>query len=201
MVPSYYLIIAFVVGCVITLLFMKFIHRQKSEVAPEDIGPPLNEDEYEKKFEKIDEKYEAAMAQYDRLVPWVSGGALVLSLSFVENFSILAPSWSKYILGGAWLLLVGSLLSSIYSQYSSTRIKVWSKKYLQLRQSHPSNDENNKKINDWRSKALEYKNKTKSSARNTTILNVLAGSLLVAGLLALGAFAIFAVPFGTGVTK
>ena len=115
MVPSYYLIIAFVVGCVITLLVVKFI--QKSELTQEDIGSPLNEDEYEKKLEKIDEKYEAAMAQYDRLVPWVSGGALVLSLSFVENFSILAPPWSKYILGGAWLLLVGSLLSSIYSQY------------------------------------------------------------------------------------
>lgn len=194
------LIVAFSLGFIFALILIKIRNRRAAaaEVDMADVDPPLHPDEYAKGLEKLNVGYLEAMAQYDRLVPWAAGGALVVSLTFVSSFSPLAPPWSRWILAVAWLALGGSLLSSIFSQYSSTRIKVWSKNYLQSRQKPPSSSEESSVADEWKRVALEYKRKAQSSARHTKLLNVLAGVLLIVGLLAMGAFAIFAVPFGAG---
>lgn len=165
----------------------------------DDVPSPLDAAEYADWLEGNRVRYRDAMAQYDKLIPWASGGALVVSLSFVSSLAAVAPSWSKWILGFAWLLLVGSLLSSILSQYSSTRIQVWAKIYMNLRQTPPEAEPGSEDYDKWRNETLEFERKSRRSGRNTKALNVLGGILLVAGLLTLGVFGIAAVPFGSGI--
>ena len=164
-----------------------------------EVPPPLDAADYAKWLEGNRERYLDAMGQYDKLVPWASGGALVISLSFVSSLAPLAPPWSKWILGFAWLSLVGALLGSILSQYSSTRIQVWAKRYMKSRQHPPENDGNDGDLDKWRNQTLEFERSSRRSGRNTKRLNVLAGILLVVGLLLLGVFGIAAVPFGVAV--
>ena len=65
------------------------------------------------------------MNQYDKLVPWASGGALVLSVTFIEKFGQNASPNTGWLLGTSWVLLGLSLLSSLLSQYASTRMYSW----------------------------------------------------------------------------
>ena len=198
MIPILRLLIAFALGYATALVVDKFKSRSAT-VEPEPSGHiplPLKREEYDRWLAGNDKRYHDAMAQYDRLVPWASGGALVISLSFVTAFSEVAPPSTKWFLAFAWLALAGALLSSILSQYASTRIQVWAKRYMESRQNPPKKGADATLILDWKRKALEFERRVRVSARATKVLNVLAGALLVIGLLALGAFATLAVPFG-----
>jgi hypothetical protein len=169
---------------------------------PEDGGtipPPLDQAEYDKRLKYSDRRYHDAMAQYDKLVPWAAGGGLVVSLTFVASFAGVAPAWTRFILAVAWVALVGALLCSILSQYSSTRIQVWGKSYLKSRQNPPPSTADAAAVNQWRSKALDFERRSNRSGHRTKLLNVWAAVLLVAGLVALGTFAIVAAPFGKAV--
>jgi len=164
-----------------------------------EVPAPLNAAAYAEWLEGNRKRYLNAMGLYDKLVPWASGGALVISLSFVSSLAPLAPPWSKWVLGAAWLSLVGALLSSIRSQYSSTRIQVWSASYMAELQHPPETTGNDEALDKWRNETLEFKRRTHRSAQNTKLLNELAGILLAVGLLLLGVFGIAAVPFGVAV--
>jgi len=193
------LAIAFALGYGVALLVARIRSRTSSPSGQEMklIPPPLSEEDFEKRMEANDKRYHEAMAQYDKLVPWAAGGALVVSLSFVSSFSPVAASWTKLILASAWVALSFALLSSILSQYSSTRIQVWAKNYLQSRQNPPVASADVSVISEWNRQTLEFERRSRRRGRNTKLLNVVAGVSLVIGLLTLGAFAILAVPFGT----
>lgn len=199
------LLLAFLVGCVAgfaAALVLSHLHRHTRDTRPEDGGtipPPLDQAEYDKRLEYNDRRYHEAMAQYDKLVPWAAGGGLVVSLTFVASFAGVAPAWTKVILAVAWLALGGAVLCSILSQYSSTRIQVWTKCYLKSRQNPPADTADAAVVNNWRAKTLEFERRSNTSGHRTKLLNVWAGVLLVAGFVALGSFAIVAVPFGKAV--
>ena len=202
-VPVLWIPASFVVGIAIGIFIMiTRRHLRPGEAAQvSEIPPPLDPDTYSKVLAKIDEGYLAAMSQYDRLVPWASGGALVVSMSFVGSFAAVAPPWTKWVLGLAWLFLTSALLSSILSQYASTRIKVWSRAYVKARQQPPDISADQAERDNWRRNALGLDIKKRRNQKLTKTLNVLAGVLLTLGLLALGAFAVLAVPFGAQLTS
>lgn len=191
---------AFAVGLAIGLVIgrIRWHRDQLSSTDADGVTRPLSKEEYEKSLAKADERYHDAMALYDKLVPWAAGGALVVSLSFVSSFSKVVPRESKWILASAWGALVLALLSSILSQYSSTRIQVWRMAYLRSRQNPPKKSADDATVEKWRNEILEFQRKSSKSGRWTKRLNVSGGVLLIVGLLALGGFAILAVPFGNG---
>lgn len=196
--------IVFLVGLTAGLaLRLRRERSRRPERASESGGtilPPLEQPEYEKRLEYIDHRYHDAMAQYDKLVPWAAGGGLVVSLTFVGSFAPVAPPWTKLILALAWAALVAALVCSILSQYSSTRIQVWAKSHLKSRQNPPPSTADATVREAWRQKTLEAERRAGTSGHRTKLLNVWAGVLLVAGLVALGCFALLAVPFGKGVS-
>jgi len=83
------------------------------------IPPRLPARQLATKIEASRKGYAEAMAQYDRLIPWASAGALVISFTFVSDFADVAPTWTKWMLAVAWLALAGALVCSIFSQYAS----------------------------------------------------------------------------------
>jgi hypothetical protein len=199
MYPSYVSALAFIVWTAVFLLAILIVRFYKLPDDEElgEVPPPLEPDEYEAMFERNRQGYLDAMSQYDKLVPWASGGALVVSLTFIRSFAPVAQPWTKWILGAAWLALVGALLSSILSQYSSTRIKVWGRRYLEARQNPPGRRKKGVEFEKWKNEAIGFDRLRRRHGRNTKLLNVLAGILLSAGLLLLGVFALVAVPFGS----
>ncbi len=188
------LVLALLVGFAAGLAFSR-PRRTRGTEDPGTVPPPVEEAEYERRLEYIDRRYQEAMAQYDKLVPWAAGGGLVVSLTFVASFASVAPSWTKAILALAWAALVFALLCSILSQYSSTRIQVWAKSYLNSRQNPPGDAAEVTVLEDWRRKTLDFERRSNRSGHWTKLLNVCAAVFLVAGLVALGCFAILAVPF------
>lgn len=195
--PYLDLVIAFMIGLGVGLAWSRFrtrTARPSNETTA--VLPPLDQAEYEKRLEYIDRRYHEAMAQYDKLIPWAAGGGLVVSLTFVSSFARVAPSWTKWILGGAWAALVAALLCSILSQYASTRIQVWAKSHLKSRQNPPDQTAGEATIEEWRRSTIAFEQRSARNGNRTKLLNVLSGILLVVGLIALGLFAILLVPFG-----
>jgi len=197
--PVFWIPTAFVLGIGVGVLLM--IARQHFIATDDDrtaeIPPPLDPKEYARTIERIQEGYLASMSEYDRLVPWTSAGALVLSMSFVGSFAQVAPPSTKWILALAWFLLTCALLSSILAHYVSTRIKVWSERYVKARQGRPDPKKNKAAHNDWRNATLRLDKRKRQYQTLTRLLNVLAAVFLVTGLFTLGIFAVLAVPFGT----
>ena len=185
------------IGLFVLAVLAHRAYKLSDEDRLKEVPPPLDPDEYERRLERNRQGYLDAMSQYDKLVPWASAGALVVSLTFVSSFAPVAEPWTKWILGAAWLSLVGALLGSILSQYSSTRIKVWGRRYIEARQNPPDNPDRADIFEEWSREAIELDQMRRRHGRNTKLLNFLAGALLSTGLLLMGAFAIVAIPFGT----
>ena len=189
--------IAFVVGLGVGFGLARLRVRARSTVDDDTaVPPPLDQAEYDKRLAYIDLRYHDAMAQYDKLIPWAAGGGLVVSMTFISAFAQSAPSWTKWILGGAWGALVMALLCSILSQYASTRIQVWAKSYLKSRQNPPDQTATPEANEAWRRETIAFERRSAKNGSRTKILNVSAGILLVVGLITLGLFAMLAVPFG-----
>src|SRR5437773_5611498 len=105
------------------------------------LPPPLNEEQYEKARGFYIEMYRASMQQYDKLVPWAAGGALVLSTTLLhdaaaETASILA----RGLLGAGWLFLFLALITSIVGHFSSSRVYSSARAALDLRHSPKATD-------------------------------------------------------------
>jgi uncharacterized membrane protein len=192
------LLIGVVIGIVISAIYC-FIKRNRKSTAKyveEQIQSPLPLKKYEDLLEKINNRYHNSMSQYDKLVPWAAGGGLVVSLGFVSSIASMADENTKWIIGAAWFCLVLSLLSSIISQYISTRISVWAKKYVIARQSPPLKSAKQVEKENWHNLVLTYKNRSDKNGIYTKWLNVTAGIFLTVGLLFLGVFALCGVKFG-----
>ena len=167
------------------------------DAGPATIPPPLSPREFKSTIQKVQEGYLASMREYDRLIPWASAGALVLSMSFVGSFASVAPPSTKWILALAWILLTCALLSPIMAHYLSTRIKVWSESYVRARQEPPDAKKNKTAYAEWRTTTLQLDARKRLYQNWTRRLNILSAVFLITGLFTLGAFAVLAVPFGT----
>ena len=70
--------------------------------APSAFAPRLTEPwdplEHARRRDRLDRGYTDSMNQYDKLVPWASGGALVLSVTFIEKFGQNANPNSGWLL-------------------------------------------------------------------------------------------------------
>ena len=193
------ILLGILIGISISALY-RFVRRRSPRIADhvdEQVPAPLPPEEYTDRLERIRERYHDAMAQYDRLVPWAAGGGLVVSLGFVPSIAPTAQEWARWILGTAWAALGFSLLCSIISQYTSTRISAWFKEHLVTCQSPPADSAGQAEKDEWRTKVLNSKYRSDRNGLYTKWLNVSAGLLLVTGLIALGVFAVMAAPFGS----
>jgi hypothetical protein len=86
---------------------------------------PLPHDDYLARRERLDRAYTESMREYDRLVTWASGGALLVSVTFLEKLAPNPRQGTEWLLATGWALLVGALLLSLLSQYASSRIHSW----------------------------------------------------------------------------
>ena len=159
------------------------------------VPPPLDSDEYTRRLERNDQLYHDAMTKFDKLVPWVSGGALVVSLQFATPLARVAASSTTWILIVGWSALVLALLCSISSQYFSTRIQVATRTHLQLQQTPPAAGADDSK---WRKDIRRAQCWVSIWGCATKGCNDVVIYLLLVGFLALGiwfALAIHAIPF------
>ena len=62
-------------------------------------------------------------ARYDKLALAVSGGAFVLSLTFLEKVTSRAPLWAGWILIAGWIALITAISSHLLSLRFSSRIQ------------------------------------------------------------------------------
>src|SRR6266496_2371283 len=85
------------------------------------LPPPLNDEQYEKSRSFYIEMYRASMQQYDKLVPWAAGGALVLSTTLLHDIAT-ASAGTRSLLGLSWLFLFLSLMGAVASHFTSSRI-------------------------------------------------------------------------------
>lgn len=195
------LVIAFAVGIATGLVGRRLMGRDGAERMNDlPLPAPLDPAEYQRRRDYNDRRYLESMAQYDKLVPWASGGALVLSMTFLQSFAPYATPITKWCLAAAWLALTLALLSSLYSQYASSRISSWRNSFLEILQNPPSASADDQTKREWENRARGFEQRYRSSARWTKRLNLLGGALLIAGLILLGIFGFTSAPFGKHVS-
>ena len=86
--------------------------RKKAEELK--IPPKLEPGEYERLRQAYRRAYRERMRDYDRLIPWASGGALLLSMNFVNQIAPSPVEGRGWILAG-WILLLVSIASTVLS--------------------------------------------------------------------------------------
>ena len=86
---------------------------------------PLDHDDYLKQRDALGLSYKESIREYDRLVTWLSAGALGLSITFPEKFGQGADSGTRWLLGAGWTALALAFGSSLWSQYCSSRLHSW----------------------------------------------------------------------------
>lgn len=105
------------------------------------LPPPLNEEQYEKARGFYIEMYRASMQQYDKLVPWAAGGALVLSTTLLHDVAMQSASLlTRGLLGASWLFLFSALVSCIVGHFSSSRVYSSARAALDLRHNPKATD-------------------------------------------------------------
>jgi hypothetical protein len=166
-----------------------------STQSTEPLPAPLPEDEYRQRTERSREAYLQSMEKYDKLVPWASGGAMVLSITFLNSLAGRALITTSWILACAWASLILSFLSSIGSQYTSSRIHSWQGALLRTLQK-PPDPAGTVERRVWEEEARRYERRFQRNGAFTQYLNVAAGVLLTLGLALLAVFAYLNAPFG-----
>jgi Na+/melibiose symporter-like transporter len=199
---QYYLplitLILFILGTLFILWrIWDAVSRGRSEWQSK-IPRPLTKRLFEKRLSGINITYHEEMAQYDKFMPWAAGGAIALSLTLVSSISNVTPSDSRLTLGLAWLFLVLALLSSIFSHYTSTRIMVSAKQYLESCQHPPKKSADKDK---WRHNTQQFQKSRIAFGVFTKLLNEFSGFFLIFGFMFLGVFAIFAGIFGNMISS
>jgi hypothetical protein len=144
----------------------------------------LGHDEYLARRERLDRAYTDSMKEYDRLVTWASGGALLASITFLEKIAPRPTQSTAWLLGTGWALLVSSFLMSLTSQYASSRVHSWRMReldHLQLKEEDRSDD--------WDSVAATLYRGCAAWGKSTKWLTFLSGVVLVAAAIFLSLFA------------
>jgi hypothetical protein len=125
------------------------------------------------------------MASYDRLIPWASGGALFLSVTFLERLLTCAALHQRWLLGLSWLILGFSLLASLASLYTSAKASIARIKVMDHEQTAASEMGDSS----WQHQWVGLERARRAWNRATRLLNPAAGALLATGLLLLALFA------------
>ncbi len=153
---------------------------------------PLDHEEYLRRLERLDRAYTESIREYDRLVTWASGGALVVSVTFLEKLAPRPRPETAWLLSGSWLLLAGALLLSLMSQYASSRVHSWRMNELNhLQQSVEQRGDN------WLAEAGRLNRGARLWGKATKWSTFLAGIVLVIGLIVLSRFALLNTLFST----
>ncbi len=139
----------------------------------------------------FEDSYSKGMGQYDRLIPWGGGGALVLSMTFLNTFKSGVSAESLWYLGAAWTALILSISSSIISQYTSSRIFKRRIHLLDKKQMAKPVDSD---AEEFKTKMQELEKQIGRWNRLTWILNPVAGLFLIVGISMLALFALTNVP-------
>jgi hypothetical protein len=142
---------------------------------PERLPP----EDYDNERRFYVETYLVSIREYDRLVTWGAGGALLLSITVVEKIAA-KPVQSGYLLGASWLLLCLALATSLSSQYTSSHTQAAERAALDETNSASPNE------GKWR----KYDADCRRWGRWTRALTVASGVLLVLGVGALAGFAL-----------
>lgn len=120
--------------------------------------------------------------QYDRLIPWASGGALLPSVTILEKLTTQPPPSTKPFLAAAWGTLFVALASSVLSHYTSARAYEAARERLDIVYGAQQTQES----------LLQYfrhESRLKWNDRATRVLNLLAALGLLSGVALLGVFA------------
>jgi hypothetical protein len=144
----------------------------------------LSHDEYLARRDRLDRAYTDSMKEYDRLVTWASGGALLASITFLEKIAPRPIQSTAWLLGTGWTLLVASFLMSLTSQYASSRVHSWRMSELDHLQLG-----NEDRAADWESIAARLNRGCAAWGRATKWLTFLSGVVLVAAAVFLSLFA------------
>ena len=147
------------------------------------LPPPADAQQYEKARSFYIEMYRASMQQYDKLVPWAAGGALVLSTTLLHDVAMKADSvLTRGLLGGSWVFLFLALISSIMGHFASSRLYSSARAALDIRQNPKATDAE-------KLEAVEHDRIAERSKWFTYWSNYVAGGALILGLGLLSAWA------------
>src|SRR5437868_6260127 len=69
---------------------------------------PMEQAIYLAQREELRRSYTSSMNEYDRLVTWISGGALGLSVTFIERFAPKTRADTAWMLMWGWSLLAAA---------------------------------------------------------------------------------------------
>lgn len=133
-------------------------------------------------------RYFAALETYDKLVPWGAGGALLLSVTFLEKIAPKPLPWTGWILAGSWALLLASLGTSIWSHFASSQLYSTRIELLDWREDPSSASPGDTHTAELRADVKKY-------AKRTNTLNAAAGLTLLVGAALLALFAFLNSPF------
>lgn len=139
------------------------------------IPEPQSKEEFEADRSFYIDMYKEEMQQYDKLVPWAAGGALVLSASLLHNLL----SMPRYLglLGGSWVSLFVALATAIIGHFMSTRIYSSQRAMVEAQQAR---------------RDAEYRRHERIAKRSGQFVswtNYISGGALLVGLGLLGVFA------------
>ncbi len=74
---------------------------------------------YVKEREALRDSSLEISGRYDKSILFLSGGALALSLTFIEKITPVPAPWTFVLLGAAWLLLILSVVLELYALATS----------------------------------------------------------------------------------
>jgi hypothetical protein len=134
--------------------------------------------------DRLDRAYTESIKEYDRLVTWISGGMLGLSVTFAERLGPRTQEGSTALLAWGWIVLGGALLMSLWSQYASSRVQSWRRReldYLQVEEA--------KRPAGWREEAGRLDVIAGIYGKATKYLTFVSGLLLVGGFMLLARYA------------
>src|SRR5258708_3321958 len=95
---------------------------------------PMDPKAYDERWDYVVASYQHGQDQYDRLIPWGSGGALLLSVGLLENLIKHPLAGTLWTLAVGWAGLFAALASSVCGHWFSARMYEADKKALDLAQ-------------------------------------------------------------------
>jgi|SRR6266850_615790 len=152
---------------------------------------PLEHGDYLKLRDDVVRFYTTSIGEYDRLVTWASGGALALSITFLEKFGQGADRGTAWLLGVGWILLASAFAASLWSQYCSSRIHSWTMNELD----HLQIARDDRDSESWVAEAVRLNRIVKIYGKATKWLTFMSGVLLVGGIMSVAVFAFLNAPF------
>jgi len=103
---------------------------------------------YDERWNFVVASYQHGQDQYDRLIPWGSGGALLLSVGLLENLIKHPLPGTTWALAGGWAGLFAALASSVCGHWFSARMYEADKNAMDLAQKGSLSDD--EKVEHWR---------------------------------------------------